>query len=231
MLPIINLNNLMEFNPTLFDGIMIPSDCDGQALIDLIMLNYGEMQFLYPDWTSAKIFINSWFRAHYTSIQNLWKDYNASYNPLYNKDAYFTEERTPDLTDTRTPDLQDERTANLTNELTHGKKSTESGSRETQYKGFDSSTYQDVNKEIPAAVLTNSGKDTVKDTGTDTYRHTGTESTTHTGTEKIVRREYGNIGVTTSTQLIQSDSEFWQIYNWYDIIAKMFACDFCVMVY
>ena len=215
MLPVITLNNLLEFNQTLFDGVQLPDDADGQALFDIIVLNYGEMQFLYPDWSAAKIYINSWFRSHYTSINNLWMDYQASYNPLYNKDAYYEEERTPDLQHT----FQHGKTITDTPTTTI----TESGSTEQQYKGFDSSTFNGVSKDLPGRVQTMGGQNVSAATGTDTERDTGKET--------ITRREYGNIGVTTSTQLVSSDAEFWQRYNWYDIVARMFACDFCVMVY
>ena len=106
-----------------------------------------------------------------------------------------TETRTPNTTDTRTPQL---------NRVT-----------ENDVQGFNSDDY------VP------SEKSTVGETGTDTTTHTGTDTMQYnvtdadTGTRGNVEggidtetRNYlltrsGNIGVTTSQQMIESERELW----------------------
>lgn len=56
-------------------------------------------------------------------------------------------------------------------------------------------------------------------------------SGTDTGTVTRTRREYGNIGVTTSTFMLTEEMEFRQKYNVYDIILEDFKSRFCIMVY
>lgn len=51
------------------------------------------------------------------------------------------------------------------------------------------------------------------------------------GTVERDRREYGNIGVTTSTQMLTEEMTFRQSYNIYDIITEDFKSRFCIMVY
>ncbi len=229
--PILTLQSLMMYDDTLFDDIQLPDGADQETLVDTICMEYGQMQLLYPDWATMRRAAKSWFNRKAVTLAHLWQDYQASYNPLYNKDAYYDEVRTPDLKEVRTPDLTIERSPDLTTELTHGHVATESGQRESQLQGFNSASYANVSRDLPAGVLTNSGKDTTTEAGSDTTTQTGTDTTTHTGTETINRREYGNIGVTTSTQMLRDDVSFWREFSWYDIVAKEFAVDFCVMIY
>lgn len=56
-------------------------------------------------------------------------------------------------------------------------------------------------------------------------------SGTDTGTITRERREYGNIGVTTSTAMLTEEMEFRSKYNVYNIILEDFKSRFCVLVY
>lgn len=56
-------------------------------------------------------------------------------------------------------------------------------------------------------------------------------SGTDTGTITRERREFGNIGVTTSTFMLTEEMEFRRKYNVYDIITEDFKSRFCLMVY
>lgn len=53
---------------------------------------------------------------------------------------------------------------------------------------------------------------------------------TDTGTVKVVRREQGNIGITTTQQMIKEEREVSQ-FNMYDYIVRSFKERFCIMVY
>ena len=63
---------------------------------------------------------------------------------------------------------------------------------------------------------------------TNTYGKTNTESFTKIDTESI--RSKGNIGVTTSQQMIQQERDIAK-YNLYDIISEEFKLRFCILVY
>lgn len=52
-----------------------------------------------------------------------------------------------------------------------------------------------------------------------------------TGTITRERREYGNIGVTTSTAMLTEEMEFRSKYNVYNIIIEDFKSRFCILVY
>ena len=64
--------------------------------------------------------------------------------------------------------------------------------------------------------ITNTEKENVNDGRTGKHTKTG--------------RAHGNIGVTTSQQMIQSERDL-VVFNLYDVIANSFIENFCLMVY
>ena len=99
------------------------------------------------------------------------------------------------------------------------------------------------------ATTTETGTDTMDHTGTATTTETGTDTMNHTGTDKQnvkgtmsdvegseantnihTSRTFGNIGVTSSQQLLAAELDI-QRFNLYTEIANLFIDDFCIQVY
>lgn len=137
-----------------------------------------------------------------------------------------TQTRTPNTTDTRTPNTTETRTPNTTETRTpNNLTSTETD----QIEGFNSGSFQDANKKTIVQTgsegITRTGTETVKETGTETVQRTGSETIAETGSETVANsgsdidtlsgrdthtRNYeltrsGNIGVTTSQQMIEAE--------------------------
>ena len=66
----------------------------------------------------------------------------------------------------------------------------------------------------------------------DSFKNTGksTGNSTDTGNEKVRSRSYGNIGVTTSQQMIEQEREVAQFCT-YDFITQSFIDRFCIEIY
>lgn len=140
--------------------------------------------------------------------------------------------RTVNLTDGNTKSLTDERTANLTdttNVSTYGFNSATAvptDSTNETHTGTDTTTHMGTDN------TTHTGTDTTANTGTRTVARSGTDTTTYNTTDKDTGtrgnvssgsdqsvRNYtltrsGNIGVTTSQQMIQSerDLDMWNFF-------------------
>ena len=138
--------------------------------------------------------------------------------------------------------------------------SQETSSTENTVSAFDASTYQpadksdtDGSKQDTASTLTTSGatstlttnsNDAARDesthtgSSTDSTGKTGSERTEETGTtEETGDRKsahtghlFGNIGVTTSQQMLKEEWEVAKL-NIYDEAADMFLNEFCIYVY
>ncbi len=83
-----------------------------------------------------------------------------------------------------------------------------------------------------AGTTTNTG--TVKNTGTSTdeygNQNKGSEKGDDSWTNTHKARLFGNIGVTTSQQMLQSELDIAE-WNLYEHIADLFVTEFCIMVY
>lgn len=83
-----------------------------------------------------------------------------------------------------------------------------------------------------AGTDTDSG--TVRDAGSASGSYSNTNSNDETGNDSFENthkgRMFGNIGVTTSQQMLQSELDIAR-WNMYEHIADLFASEFCIMVY
>lgn len=120
----------------------------------------------------------------------------------------------------------DTRTDNLTEQITGGDTrdadnlSTVTDSRSTAYTGTDRNE-RDYHR-------VRSNDNTISDEGTITDRTEGTD--TGTVTNELTRKEFGNIGVTMTTALIQAQRDLVKL-NFYDLIIDSFKERFCILVY
>lgn len=138
------------------------------------------------------------------------------------------DKRTLDSQDKRTLDTQDKETRDIQDETTFDKTT---GTEHT-VSAFDSSTYQpSTNDEEHEG-----GTVTVDGTGTDTMDHTGTDTVDYSGTitddktNKHNGRIHGNVGVTTSQQMLQSEYDIAR-FNIVQQITDLFLTEFCLLIY
>ncbi|MBO7696342.1 MAG: hypothetical protein J6T10_27205 [Methanobrevibacter sp.] len=141
----------------------------------------------------------------YNRFSTKWnKIYNAlltEYNPLEN---YSMEEvRTPDLT------------------IKENEKSKIDTKRETTA----SNSYKGFNAKDPALINKTDGEEDVSTSGSNLDNE---KSTTHTGTETLTRA--GNIGVTTSQQMLESEFKVRQ-YDFYKMIYADIDSILCLSIY
>lgn len=138
-----------------------------------------------------------------------WKKiYDAlltEYNPLEN---YSMEE-------TRTSNLTDSDTENVGTSISSNRSTTAS----SKYKGF--------NANEPVTITKTDGSEDSTTTGTKLANET-TRTSTHTGTENLQRA--GNIGVTTSQQMLESEFKVRQ-FDFYKELFNDIDSVMCLMIY
>ena len=145
----------------------------------------------------------------YNRFGEKWKKiYDAlitEYNPLEN---YSMEE-------TRTPNLTDSDTENVGTSIS----SNRTTNTNSKYKGF--------NADAPVTITTTDGNENSSTTGTKLANET-TRTSTHTGTEKLTRA--GNIGVTTSQMMLNSEFKVRQ-YDFYKELFNDIDSVMALMIY
>ena len=312
----LTLNGMFEYDPTLFEGMILPQDYDRDALFMEIMNTCGQLYPYHQQPSVLKSAIRLWFSRNYLNFDRIMDALISEYDPIENYNRHENWTRTPNLHDTETRSGTDTTahsgddteshsgkdtielggkdtielggkdtveasgTDTTTRSYTNYKETiTNTGSRTTEEEvsAFDSSSYEpskrttetptDLNeeKEISGSYAddlvhgktedTTYGKTedtTYGKTEDTTYGKTedttydsevkneynSSEATTygttfkhaHTGNEQFASHVHGNIGVTTSQQMIQSEIELRQ-FDIYNDIARRFEREFIVQVY
>ena len=200
---------LYNYDPTIFDNLLLPTQIipkQKPVLINNILMECAEFEVLYPDAGFFKSALAAWSGIMVQVWQKLFDTTEFQYDPISNYD------RNENYTDTITGNSNSTRTPNLTDELTNGLINTQA-----------QNSYENAGM-VDAVKYTNSGKDT----------------TTHKGNEQIYAqdsrtiqhyaRAYGNIGVTTTQQMIEQEREVVQL-NMFRVIIEDFKMRFCLMIY
>lgn len=248
--PTLSVWGLYNFDNGLFDNLTVPTGVDKNTVVDNILLECAELETIYPALPFLKIAIGKWSDKELPVWTKLYETTQFDYNPIYNKDATYSDTdletrnlagyshssasssntETHNLTNTKTNALTDQ----LTNDLAGSKTDTNSVS------AYDANTWQNREKlessttDTGTATTTHTGTETIKDTGTlsNSGSGLGTVNSTDTGTVKheITRREYGNIGVTTTQAMIREERDI-DKFNIVDYIVESFKQRFCILVY
>lgn len=237
---------LYNFDNTLFDGVVFPAGIDKQMAINEILVRSGEFEVLYTELPFFKAMVNHWASKHYRTFEKWVEGLAAKFDPLYNYDRY--EEYEDEKKGTQKSGKDSTQTvANSSNAITgtqgsrsgtNGETVTNDGTTENTVSAFDSSSYEPKDKQeqdsTQASSSISSEASGVNSASVGTSNTQTTDKETGTGesseTIKHTAHLYGNIGVTTSAQMLK---EFLDVerFNIYENIADIFIDEFCIAVY
>ena len=212
---LIGFSNYFEsLGDDLFKFLNVPAGIDKQTLVNNILLQGGEFEVLYsdPDFLQSMIGVwsNKWQRTMTKWIDAL----NVKYSPLENYD------RMEEWTDTNTRNSTTDRKeyANGSDSST----STGSGNTENTRSAYNSSIYQPHDNAASSSTGSN--------TSTSSTNASGNITDKENELLKRVGRAHGNIGVTTSQQMLQSELDI-AVWNIYEEITNLFMTEFCIYLY
>lgn len=210
---LMTVEGLYNYKDTLFNEFNVPDGMDKQIAIDTICMRSRELEVLYPNLEFFAMRIGMWSRKNQYNWKKLYDTTLLEYNPIENYD------RMEDWTDKNVESGSSFRSNDINN--TFGNTVTNSGTVTEQNTAFNAGL-ADHAKEITSDNTTNNGTGYTQENGHDS----SSRDLKHTRTG----RAHGNIGVTTSQQMIQSEREV-AMFNIYDIIAESFVENFCLMIY
>ena len=210
---LLTVEGLYNYDNTLFAGFNVPEGLVKQIAIDAILMRTRELEILYPDFTYMKNRITIWSNKYQINWKKLYNTTVLEYNPIENYD------RMEDWTDT-----DDETTSSARNNTVKSTSTNEI---------INSVNITDQNTAFNAGLADHAKQITDGDT-TENQNITNTEKENvndgRTGKHTRTGRAHGNIGVTTSQQMIQSERDL-VVFNLYDVIAESFIENFCLMIY
>lgn len=211
----ITLWGFYQYDSTLFDGVVLPDGIDKDNLVANIMRNSGDLYPYHQVPEYLKRNITFWFSRRLFDFERMYEALRVEYSPIENYDRKENTTRNYENSGT------DKESTTLGSTTT----STNIGSNDNENKvsAYNESNYSNREKDTQSynSTLTNTGS------GTDV------KQTEYGLKRKEVEdiRVHGNIGVTTSQQMIESEMELRAKYDIYKIISREFEREFLVQVY
>lgn len=250
----LSILGLYQREPTLFDEMIIPEVLDKNTLIDNILYESASLEAYYPNPDFMKFMIGRWSFMNRSIWEKMLATTTLEYNPIYNYDR--TEEwsenekmnDTRNLTRTDTETIKDTETRDLkTGETVNGSSNGDTTSSGTIKTDLSVSGYNDdmlspreSTTESPDTLVSQnvSGETNRDTTDSGTVIKDGSINKNGTDNESLDRkrdntrmgRAFGNIGVTTTQQMIEQERQVSE-FNIYDYITQSFIKRFCLQVY
>lgn len=212
----LSILGLYTYDNTIFDLLTLPEGLSKDNLIKNILSRLAELEIIYPNPTVLKDLIGVWSVSCQYSWAKLYATMTATYNPIDNYDR----------TETRTLNSQETGSSQAggADTVTGSAQNAKAGNILDKAAGFNTGAQALVDKN---KTETNEN-DSLTTNGTTTYGRTNAETFTKADTETIHAR--GNIGVTTTQQMLTQEREI-AAFNIYDIITEDFKQKFCILVY
>ena len=234
----LSIMGLYTNDNSIFDLMSFPegfTNDQKNTTIQNIIYDCAELEVLYPNPVVMKNIIAIWSAKEKPYWDRVYAASQAEYNPIEN----YRRNESETIEDDRTEEHSGNDVARASGSDSQSGSSTttdtESGTDTVLNKvtGFDSNTLvtHDSSDTTYGHVDTNvaSGSNTNTYGRTDTMTHG--EKIEHGGTTERTVLAYGNIGVTTSQEMLTQEMELAKIINVIPIIIESFKDRFCIMVY
>lgn len=243
----------------LFENCTTPAPIDNELLKSYIMKRCGLLEPVYGEPQVFKMQVKMWYDSNQWRMEHLVKMLLADYAPAENifEHDHWEEKHTGTDTnggqDTSTLSGQDTDTLSGNDTFVHGEKHTLSGTdtvtdstaNEHQVSAYNATTYQADNKDQRSGnIKTDYGKaDTASGTDTTNYGKTDTvtygktdtltfgKTFTHGENIEYTRDRNGNVGVKSSSDLMQEELNLLERFNVYETLATWFEKENMIQVY
>ena len=245
----LSLMGMYEYDHTILDFFHYPDKwetADKDVFVNKLLLDTAELEVLYPDADIFKTAIKYWSAAEVQNWNKLYDTTVLKYNPIWNKNGTVTETE-KHIKNNNYTDVTDGTIAD--HSITSGNQSTESSGNENT-NTTNNTNEKDYVFGFNSESAAQSGQTVTDDTGnTNTGRSensktnssANTDATTTNNTNfkhdekenidrEYTRTEQGNIGITTTQQMINEEREV-DKFNLMDYIIDRFKQRFCLLVY
>lgn len=222
----LSILGLYQREPTLFDELELPGSMNKDVLIDNILYEAAPLEAYYPDPNFMKFMIGRWSFMNQSVWQKLYDTTVLEYNPIFNYDRTEEWSENEQMLDKRTLTGTEMETStdNSSGEI----KSSGTVKSELNVSGYNESSYvpREQTIETPDTLTSNTSETDriVSIDKNDTENMDRKRDNIRTG------RAFGNIGVTTTQQMIQHERET-VLFNMYKVITDSFIERFCLMIY
>lgn len=220
-------NMYNQFERDLFELLTLPEGYDKTTFVNTLLLEHGEKPILYTDPDFMYQAIGIWASKYSLELERIYEALTAEYNPIWNYD--------------RNEEWEDHSGRKYESTVNAGHKATDSpkydvttnqtvqGTTEHQISADNSSTYQPEAKDITnAGTVKQSTEGKTQDLSESSNSKQSDSETNNSGHSGHL---WGNIGVTTSAQMVtEVVKQRFQI-TLYGTVTQMFANELLIGMY
>ena len=220
--PRLTLYGMMQYMPSLFDGVILPPGYNRDIMIDEIIERSGDLYPYYQIPDRLKDHITHWFESRYENLNRIYRALYAEYNPIENYDRQETSMESPEMERTLKETGSDQTVSN-SNASTRTISIDRSEGLRSAYDSYEYS---------PETLTTSNGTDSARSDSSvnQTSDRTRTEGVVEKGKKLFESHVHGNVGVTTNQEMIKAELDLREI-DLYEMIAEQFENKFLVQIY
>ena len=242
----LSIQGLYDYDPTVLELLVLPEGIDRTVLINNLIIQAGAFELVYTSFPILRQYVGDWSKRRLPVWQKLYNTTVLDYNPIenYNRHEIWhdtgkgTNERsdTSTVTNTQQGSAHQEQSDNGNGTSTSTSTSTNDDLRKKW--GFNLETPANAEENIITANGNNKTDNSFNSGSNVNQSSSNTVNTTHGG--KINDKNtndswhdghlYGNIGVTTTQQMIEQERKIAE-FDVMKYIILDFIQEFCVMVY
>ena len=229
----LSLMGLLEYNPLLLDSLSaaMPTEDIASSVKTGLLAEAAELEVLYPDPVAFKQIFDAWVVQRTPIWDKLYNSTQLQYDPLHNYDRTETEHIVHDSTEDANSSSQLDSTRNLAQDVRSTHSNT--GSEHTAAARYGYNNQASATPEATGSTDTQGSGSGTELTGQDETQGQTGSATGHiskAGQESRSVRAYGNIGVTTSDELIAQYRET-QKFDFVQLVIDDVVGRFCLLVY
>ena len=244
---LMSVEGLYTADEDLFVGLQVPEGMEKQTVIDSILLECMELEVLYPRPETMKNMIGIWSAKELPTWKRVYAAEQAEYNPIENYDRHQNDTRqethSGDDVTVGANTTNTTGTASGSSSGQNGTTTTASGNlsdtKTHKFAAFNAGELLDQTQDIQSAQSSNSqteqaaSQQTTQENTTGSLTENRRNTLTHGETvgETFTSYIHGNIGVTTSQQMLESELELAPKINTINYIVNSFKMRFCILVY
>ena len=209
---------LLTYDNAMFDDMVLPSGIDKDSVINCILEMHGHSTLYHPDPYFMRRAIKAWSERRSPIWAKLLKTTQYEYNPIYNYDRHET------ITETTTEKRETAQDTSL--EVSGTDSGTVTPNTQTEHKvsAENSGEYQPESMDSETGSTVSEATNTQESTG----KNSTDESINRTWTRSNITE--GNIGVTTTQQMLEAEREIVN-YSVVEVIADEYRERFCLDIY
>lgn len=226
----VSLLGLSRINPGILGELVLPDGLDADLVKDNLLAETAELEVIYPDAIFMQAMIGRWSAKELPIWERLYKTTLLEYNPIENYDRM--EEWTEAEDTKKNTEADATGTSRTDTDGTSTKQSNTDGVINDQKYVSAYNEIEFTPTERDNNTQNEKNESEQKDVGTVSVKTSAENTTDETGNRNLLRkgRAHGNIGVTTSQQMIEAERDV-ALYNIIDVIINSFKNRFCLQVY